>query len=47
MDEDPYFAFEVDGLEEEEAFFLSSEPTFFMIVSFPDEAALTVCRSIE
>ena len=34
-------------LEEDEAFLLSSEPTFFMIVSFPDEAALTVCRSIE
>jgi len=34
-------------LEEEEAFFLSSEPTFFMIVSFPVEAASTVCRSIE
>jgi len=34
-------------LEEDEAFLLSSEPTFFMIVSFPDEAALTVCCSIE
>jgi len=42
-----YFVFEPDDLEEDEAFFASSEPTFFMIVSFPDEAMLTVCFSIE
>lgn len=34
-------------LEEEEAFLVSSEPAFFRIVSFPDDAALTVCCSIE
>lgn len=34
-------------LEEDDAFLLSSKPTFFMIVSLPDEAASTVCRSIE
>lgn len=39
--------FEADGFEEDEAFLVSSEPTFFRIVSFPDEAALTVCCSIE
>jgi hypothetical protein len=26
---------------------VSSDPAFFRIVSFPDEAASTVCRSIE
>ena len=34
-------------LEGDEAFLLTSEPTFFMMVSPPDEAASTVCRSIE
>lgn len=47
MDEGPYFVFEADGFEEDEAFLVSSEPTFFRRVSFPDEAALTVFRSIE
>lgn len=43
----PHFVFEAEGLEEDEAFLESSGPTFFMIVSFPEEAALTVCCSIE
>lgn len=39
--------FQSPHFEEDEGFLISSEPEFFIIVSFPDEAALTVCCSIE
>ena len=39
--------FQIPHFEEDEDFLGSSEPAFFRIVSFPDEAALTVCCSIE